>query len=110
MGGVDFAGSEFWDSCVNEGKWDAPGCERTPTAWVPSVVNSVISPETRELDAFGYISSRQIPSSVLAEVEGMMADQQMSGSDAAVVFMRDFQDVWTPWVDADAAEAILSSL
>ena len=95
---------------MNQGKWDAPGCERTPTAWVPSVVNSVISPETRELDAFGYISSRQIPSSVLAEVEGMMADQQMSGSDAAVVFMRDFQDVWTPWVDADAAEAILSSL
>jgi len=108
--GVDFAGTEFWDTCVAEGKWNAPGCERTPTAWVESVVNSVISPETKDLDAFGYISSRQIPSSVLAQLEGKMADEQMSGADAAVIFIRDFQDIWTPWVDADAAEALLSSL
>jgi glycine betaine/proline transport system substrate-binding protein len=110
--GVEFS-QAGWTDCVM-GYRDASelpsGCEDTPQSWTPSDIATATTPALRDTGAYDYVLARELPMAVLGALDSYMGANQASASDTAKVFLSDFQDLWTSWVDADVADAVLAAL
>lgn len=110
--GVDFS-QAGWTDCVM-GYRDAGelpgGCEDTPQSWTPSDIATATTPALRDTGAYDYVLARELPMAVLGALDSYMGANQASAADTAKVFLSDFQDLWTSWVDADVADAVLAAL
>jgi len=111
--GVDTVTPEFWNECVT-GYRDAGAlpstCEVTPTSWTPSDIATATTPALRDTGAYDFILQRELPMAVLGALDSWMGANQESAAETAKVFLRDYQDIWTQWVDADVADAVLAAL
>ena len=63
-----------------------------------------------EKEALSYVEKRVFPGEVMNGMLVYMADNQAKGSDAAVEFLIQHEDVWTKWVSSSAAKKIKKSL
>ena len=111
--GVETVTAEFWNDCVtkyrDEGRLP-DGCEVQPTSWTPSDIATATNPALRDTGAYDFILARELPMAVLGAMDGWMAANQASAADTAKHFLREHQDLWTSWVDADVADAVLAAL
>ncbi|MBB25339.1 MAG: ABC transporter substrate-binding protein [Geminicoccus sp.] len=105
--------ADNWTNCVM-GYRDASelpsGCEETPQSWTPSDIATATTPALRDTGAYDYVLARELPMAVLGALDSYMGANQASAADTAKVFLRDYQDMWTSWVDADVADAVLAAL
>ena len=54
--------------------------------------------ESAGADAMGYFAKRIFPGPIMNKMLVYMEDNQANGPDAAVEFLIEYEDVWTPWV------------
>ena len=83
------------------------------SAWTKSEVNSLISAnfaKTGGNDAITYVEKRTYPGPVMNGMLVYMADNQAKGSDAAIEFLKQHEDLWTGWVSSGAAKKIKAGL
>ena len=66
--------------------------------------------ESAGADAMGYFGKRIFPGPIMNKMLVYMEDNQANGPDAAVEFLIEYEDVWTPWVSADVAKKVKASL
>ncbi len=106
--GVDYAGDEYWNSCVTQ-----PDCEHsTPTAWTKSEVFTLVTDEffNNGGEINDYLAARVYPGPVMNGMLVYMADEQADGADAAIEFLISHEDVWTQWVSEEVAAKVKAAL
>ena len=108
--GVPFAGRDNWDNCVTLAEQDCANPK--PTAWTKSEVNSIVTANFAKTGGKAVLSyvEKVYPGEVMNGMLVYMADNQAKGSDAAVEFLIQHEDVWSKWVSKDAAKKIKKSL
>ena len=109
--GVPFAGAENWDGCIAKAEQDC--ADPKPSAWTKSEVHTIVTTNFKEsagADAMGYFAKRIFPGPIMNKMLVYMEDNQANGPDAAVEFLIEYEDVWTPWVSADIAKKVKASL
>ena len=109
--GVPFAGAENWDGCIAKAEQDC--ADPKPSAWTKSEVHTIVTTNFKESagsDAMGYFAKLIFPGPIMNKMLVYMEDNQANGPDAAVEFLIEYEDVWTPWVSADIAKKIKASL
>ena len=111
--GVETVTPAFWNDCItayrDEGRLPDT-CEVKPTSWTPSDIATATNPALRDTGAYDFILARELPMGVLGAMDGWMGANQASAADTAKHFLREHQDLWTSWVDADVADAVLAAL
>lgn len=99
---------DMWENCITSKDCENP----KPTAWTESRVVTAVT--TRFMEAGGiakeYLEKRAYPNALLNGILSWMADEQATGEDGAIKFLKDHEDVWTKWVSADAASKIKAAL
>ena len=108
---AEFAGTEHWNECIAKPVEDCADPKKT--AWTASEINSVVTKEFKEKGgeaALEYLQKRSVPGDVVAEMLVFMAEEQATGEDAAIEFLKTKEDVWSKWVSSEAAEKIKASL
>ena len=109
--GVPFAGRDNWDNCITLPEQDC--ADPKPTAWTKSEVNSLITSSFAKKggnDAVTYVEKRTYPGDVMNGMLVYMADNQAKGSDAAIEFLKQHEDLWSTWVTPAAAKKIKAGL
>ena len=109
--GVPFAGRDNWDNCIMKPAGEC--ADPKPTAWTKSEVNSLITSSFAKKggnDAVTYVEKRTYPGDVMNGMLVYMADNQAKGSDAAIEFLKQHEDLWSTWVTAAAAKKIKAGL
>ena len=107
---AEFAGDEYWHKCVSTD--DRPAdCVMKPTAWVPSVVDTLTTPALEEFEgANAYVNTRVVPMAMLGAADAYMSENSASGMDTAKWMLANNEDVWVDWVSDEAADAIRAAL
>ena len=108
---TEFAGSENWDGCIVKSEQEC--ADPKPSAWTQSEVKTVVTDDFKEkggADALAYLEKRVFPGDTVNEMLVYMADEQATGEDAAIEFLKTKEDVWSKWVSPEAAEKIKASL
>lgn len=108
---VDYAGDENWNTCISKAEQDCADPQKT--AWTKSEVRSVVTKDFEQKggkEALDYINARTFPGEVMNEMLVYMTDNQASGADATIEFLKSKEDVWTKWVSPEAAEKIKAGL
>ena len=108
--GVPYVGSEHWDGCIVKAEQEC--ADPKPSAWTQAEVHTVITDNLKTEGglAVDYLKNRVFPSAVMNGMLVYMQDNQASGADAAVEFLRNHEDVWTKWVPADVAAKVEAAL
>ena len=109
--GVPFAGRDNWDNCIMKPAGEC--ADPKQTAWTKSEVNSLITSSFAKKggnDAVTYVEKRTYPGDVMNGMLVYMADNQAKGSDAAIEFLKQHEDLWSTWVTAAAAKKIKAGL
>ena len=106
--GVEYAGDENWNSCITV----ADCADPQPTAWVQSEVFTIVTDEFMQNggEINDYLAARVFTQESMGAMLVYMADEQAEGSDAAVEFMINYEDLWTTWVSEDVAAKIKAAL
>ena len=109
--GVPFAGRDNWDNCIMKPAGEC--ADPKQTAWTKSEVNSLITSSFAKKggnDAVTYVEKRTYPGDVMNGMLVYMADNQAKGSDAAIEFLKQHEDLWSTWVTPAAAKKIKAGL
>ena len=109
--GVEFAGRDNWDNCIMKPAGECANPK--PTAWTKSEVNSLITKSFKEKAGKGptkYVEKRTYPGEVMNGMLVYMADNQAKGSDAAIEFLKQHENVWGKWVSGAAKKKIKAGL
>ena len=109
--GVPFAGKENWDGCIVKPEQEC--ADPKPSAWTHSEVHSVVTTKFKETggkEATDYLNKRVFPGPVMNAMLVYMGEEQASGGDAAVEFLKQHEDIWTTWVSADVAAKVKAGL
>ena len=108
--GVPFGGSDNWDGCIVKPEQEC--ADPKPSAWTESEVHTVVGDEFNKTGgvALDYLKARVFPGEIMNSMLAYMTDNQASGEDAALEFLRQHESVWAAWVSADAAAKVKSSL
>lgn len=99
--------NEEWNTCTSQ-----EGCASPKkNSWVVSSVFTVVTDNFKNSAGIGmdYISKRALPNSTVNALLAWKDDNQASGEDTAVYFLKNFTE-WHAWVDADAKAKIEASL
>lgn len=91
------------DECANPIKTDWPSAE------VFTVVTSDFKERAPE-EVTAYLSERGWSNATANELMAWMSDNQATGEDGAIEFLKNNQELWTKWVSAEAAEKIKAAL
>lgn len=84
-----------------------------PNAWpVDRVFTLVAKPfsERAGSDVMEYLNKRAWSNDTVNKLMAWMTDNQATGEEGAKYFLKENPDIWEPWVSAEAAEKIKSSL
>ena len=109
--GVPFAGNKNWENCLIKPEQDCANPQKS--AWIKSEVYTIVTDKFKKAgggSAADFLSKRTYPGSVLNSMLVYMADNQAEGSDAAIEFLQNHEDIWTKWVPSNIASKIKSSL
>lgn len=107
---AEFAGKENWDGCIALAEQDCENPQKT--SWVKSEVFTVVTDDFMEKGgvALDYLSKRIVPGAVMGEMLVYMGEEQATGEDAAIEFLKTKEDVWTKWVAPEVAEKVKAAL
>ena len=108
---MPFAGRENWDKCITVAEQDC--ADPKPSAWTKSEVNTIITAKFAKQGGkkiVKYIKKRTYPGPVMNGMLVYMADNQASGSDAAIEFILRHEDVWKKWVSSKVAKQVKAGL
>lgn len=97
-----------WARCTT-----LPDCpDPAPTDYPRSEVRAVVSPDfVANADvAMDYVARRGWDNDTVSAVLAWMADNEADGEEAARYFLRNFEDVWTSWVDEETATRVRAAL
>ena len=109
--GIGYAGDDNWNNCIS--KPVAECSEPKPTAWTTPVVSTVVTKnfmETASSDAIEFLGNRVWDTQVLNSVLDHMNTNSLDGADAAIYFLKNYEDKWTAWVSDEVELKIKSSL
>ena len=109
--GVPFAGSENWDGCIVKPEQEC--ADPKPSAWTHSEVNTIVTDSFKNNagpEVMEYLANRTFPGPVMNGMLVWMGDNQAEGSDAAIEFLKQHEDVWGEWVPSSAANKIKAAL
>ncbi len=90
-----------------------PECENPQvTGWKPGEVVVAVVTELKDKAPAPaeFLSKMTIPNEVVNQVLAWGDENSASPEETAEYFLKNFEDVWTGWVPADAAESIKASL
>ena len=99
---------EEWDRCTSQ--TDCPDPKKN--AWSKSEVYTVVTDRFAKEGgpAYDYLTKRSWPNSTVNKLLAWMVDNQATGAEGAKYFLKNNEDVWTPWVSPEAADMIKKSL
>ncbi len=105
-----WGGSENWDGCIVKPEQEC--LDPQPTSYTESEVHSVITDRLMKEGglAVDYLGTRVFPGEVMNAMLVYMTENQATGEDAAYYFFEEYEDLWSSWVSAEAAEGIKSEL
>ena len=104
--GVPFDADE-WANCTSQDCGDPK-----KNSWVLSEVFTYVTDRFKNQAGSGamdYMEKRALPNTTVNEVLAWMADQQASGEDAALYFLKNYSE-WHDWVDADTRKLIEAAI
>ena len=107
--GVPFVEMEHWTNCITQAECADP----KQSAWSASEINTIVTDsfmKNNDPKAAAYFGKRVFPASAMGAMLVYMGDNQAGGEDAAIEFLMNHEDVWTPWVGVQAANLIKKSL
>lgn len=107
--GVPFVEMDHWTNCITQAECADP----QQSSWSASEINTIVTDSfaaNNDPKAVAYFGTRTWPASAMGAMLVYMADNQASGSDAAIEFMIEHEDVWTQWVGVQAANKIKKAL
>jgi glycine betaine/proline transport system substrate-binding protein len=108
---VDFGvehNKEEWDKCTTVADCLNP----KPNAWSLSEVFTVTTTELegKSPTAYNYFKRRGYHNKFLNRYLKWIDENQATGEEAAENFLREHEEVWTPWVSAAVAQKVRESL
>ncbi len=97
-----------WDSCNSKADCANP----TKNDWPKAEVYTVVTDRFQKAGgpAVEYLNKRAWGNGTVNALLSWMSDNQASGADGAMHFLKTQPEVWSTWVPADVAEKIKSSL
>ena len=100
--------AKHWHSCTAL----ADCADPKKNSWPSSDVYTVVTPRFAKASPTGmeYLSKRGWSNKVANTVLAYMADNQYTGEDGAIYFLKTYPDLWMAWVSEDAAKKIKASL
>jgi len=104
---VDFGSGvdeEEFLNCTTKEDCLEPKVTMYPRAAVHSVTTESFATESSL--AFKYIESRSFTNPQMNNLLAWMEDNQADGEYAAIHFLQEYPEIWTPWVSAEAADKI----
>jgi len=106
--GVDHDAAE-WARCTS-----VPECaDPKRNTWPHDRVLTIITKEFSQragADILAYLNSRTWDDGTINTLLAWMTDNQATGDEAAVHFLKNYQTIWTKWVSVQAAEKIKAAL
>ena len=108
--GVPFAGKEHWDNCIAKPEQEC--ADPKPSAWTKSEVYTVVSDRFIKNGgvAVDYLRARVYPGAIMNAMLAYMQANQAGGEEAAQVFLKKHEGIWTKWVSAEVAAKVKASL
>ncbi len=97
-----------WHSCTA-----IPNCEEPlVNSWPTSDVYSVVTTEFSERAGvvMDYLSVRQWDNLTVNKLLLWIGDNQSTGSEAAMHFLENYEDVWSEWVSVDVFDKVKASM
>ncbi|MCB1754507.1 MAG: ABC transporter substrate-binding protein [Gammaproteobacteria bacterium] len=98
-----------WNNCIVK-----EGCENPQkTSWTVSDVRTAVTQQFIDrvpAEVVDYLSKRSYHNPVLNNLLAWMTDEQATGEDGALYFLKNHEDLWSQWVTEAAAAKIKSSL
>jgi len=100
--------SQAWKECNTKENCADPG----KNDWAVSEVYTVVTDRFRKKGgaAYDYLSKRAWGNDTVNALLSWMLENQASGADAAVHFLKNNPDIWKSWVTPEAAEKISAGL
>lgn len=97
-----------WEAC--NGKADCADPQKND--WARAKVFTIVTDSFKKRggDAYTYLTKRAWGNATVNEVLAWMSDNQATGEDGAVHFLKNYPQVWQPWVSADVAAKIKKAL
>ena len=107
---AEFIGDEHWNTCIVKPEQECADPQKS--AYVESEVNTVVTDSFMKKSSVAaeYLAARVFPGEVMNAMLVYMAEEQASGEDAAIEFLKTQGDVWKPWVPADVAAKVEAAL
>lgn len=100
---------DMWSKCIT-----VEGCaDPKPAAWPTDRVYTLVSTSFSEragAEVMDYLNKRAWSNQTVGALMAWMTDNQATGEEGAIEFLKQNPDVWTPWVSPEAAEKIKASL
>ena len=105
-----WGGSENWDGCIVKPEQEC--ADPKPSAYTESEVNTVVTKSFKEKssEALAYLEKRIFPGAVMNSMLVYMGDEQATGADATIEFLKKHEDIWTAWVTPEVAEKVKAAL
>ena len=97
-----------WDSCTVNAECADP----KKNAWVKSEVFTVVTSSFAERagPALDYLKGRKWSNATVNKLLAWKDENQGTGEDAAIYFLRNSEDVWGKWVAPEVAEKVKAAL
>lgn len=101
---------EEWARCTTVSSCADP----QPNYWVASPFLTLVTDAFQEragaAPVIDYLRARSWDTATVSELMVWMTDNQGTGAEGALHFLRTQPEIWTPWVPADVAERIAGTL
>jgi glycine betaine/proline transport system substrate-binding protein len=101
--------NDVWSKCITVADCPNP----TPAAWPTDHVVTLVSTKFSERagsDVMDYLNKRSWSNDTVSKLLAWMTDQQATGEEGALHFLKENPDVWTKWVTPEVAEKVKASL
>jgi glycine betaine/proline transport system substrate-binding protein len=100
--------AEEWNKCTSQADCANP----QKNGWAKSEVYTVVTPRFAKASPEGmaYLKKRGWSNKVANAVLAYMADNQYTGEDGAIYFLKTYPDLWKSWVSADIAKKVEAGL
>lgn len=102
------ADPDMWAKCIT-----VEGCaDPKPAAWPTDHVYTLVATSFSERagpEVLDYLNKRAWSNDTVGQLMAWMTDNQATGEEGALHFLKENPDVWTNWVSPEAAEKIKAS-
>jgi len=97
-----------WHGCTEVADCADPEINSWPAGEVYTVVTREFARDfTRPMS---YINNRQWSNETVNQMLAWMADNQATGDDVAVHFLKNYEDIWSDWIPSDVKARVKSKL